>query len=256
MLDHAMTSQAPRSAPPATSGSAIDLKTLLITAAASATAAYLCSKLWAAGTLAAAAFTPVIVALVREALTKSSDVVVRAVPVKGVVRSAPPPGAQPQSPVDPTIEQPVAGIPLDAPPPEERVAQLGEVQYHGTGHGSGRHWRLAIVTGLLGFVLCVVLFTVPELLAGNSAAGGDRGTTIFGGKHRDREPATTTTTTTETKTVTLPPAKTVTLPAPAATTTTPTTTQPAPQTTTTPPTTTTNPGEPVVPEPSAEQPPG
>ena len=253
MPQSATTYQGPRSAPPASSGSAVDLKTLLITAAASAAAAYTCSKLWAPGTLAAAAFTPVLVALIKEALSKSTDAVTRAVPVRGVVRSATPEG--PQAPPETAAYEPVVGLPVNAPPPEERVAQLGEVQYHAPRRMPG--WQVAIVTGLLGFLICAVVFTVPELVAGKSAAGGDRGTTIFGGEEREREPAVIETTTAPTTTVVVPPAKTVTVPAPTVTTTTPrTTTQPPPTTTTTTTPTTTNPDEPVAPEGSEAQPPG
>lgn len=246
-----MTSHAPRNGAPASSGG-LDLKTLWITAAASAAAAYTCSQLWAPGTLAAAAFTPVLVALIKEALAKSTDAVTRVVPVKGVVRSARPEGPQAPAPADATLVQ----MPEDAAAPEARVAQVGEVTYHGSGRRRG--WRLAVVTGLLGFLVCAVAFTVPELLAGNSASGGGRETTLFGGKQRDREPAVTPTTTTPTQTVTLPPATTVTVPAPAATTTTttPTVTQPPAETTTTPAPPTTNPEDPVVADPSEPQPPG
>ena len=218
------TQQRPASAE---GGGGLDIKTLLITAVASAVAAYTCSRLWAPGTLAAAAFTPVIVALVKEGLAKSTDVVVRAVPVRGVVRSAEVQGPQLPEPVDAPPEDPVV-----------RVAQLGEIQYHSSRRGL-RGWKLAVVTGLLGFLICAVVFTVPELMAGGSASGGGRDTTLFGGgAQRDRnEPAVTTQTTTvevETVpsppegTVTVPPPKTVTVPPPAVTTTTP-----APTTTTT-----------------------
>lgn len=245
-----MSSHAPRSGSPASSGGGLDLKTLLITAASSAAAAYACSRLWTPGTLAAAAFTPVLVALIREALSKSTDAVTRAVPVKGVVRSARPEGPQPAAPppADATLVQ---QMPADAAGPEARVAQQGEVAYHRS--GGLRGWRLALVTGLLGFLICAVVFTVPELLAGNSASGRG-GTTIFGGEDREREPAVTTTTTTPTETVTLPPAETVTVPAPTETTTTPTVTQPPPETTTTP--TVPSPEDPAVVDPSEPQPPG
>jgi hypothetical protein len=252
MPDHAMTYKTPRNHQPASSGG-LDLKTLWITAAASAAAAYACSRLWAPGTLAAAAFTPVLVALIKEALAKSTDVVTRVVPVKGVVRSTPPSDPQPY---DPTLQQTAAEMPVYEPPPAgERVAQAGEIQYHG-GRGM-RGWRLAVVTGLLGFLICAVVFTVPELVAGESASGGGRDTTLFGGgKERDRnDPAVTTQTTTvpvETvtspaeTTVTVPPATTVTVPPPAVTTTTPTTTTP-PEVV---------PEEPGVGQPPAPQPPG
>jgi hypothetical protein len=202
-------------------GGGIDVPTLLITAAASAGAAYVCSQVWAPGTLASAAFTPVLVAVLKEALARPTEVVVRAVPVRGVVRSATREGAQ----------QPAA-----PPPPEvERVAQQGELQ--GLSHaGPRRAWRAAIATGLLGFLLAAVVVTVPELVAGKAASGGDRGTTLFGGQERSRsesEQTPTQTTTSPTETLTVPKAETVTVP-PAETTTLPPATTPVPPAETTP----------------------
>jgi len=249
MPDHATTYQTPRHAQPASSGG-LDLKTLWITAASSAAAAYACSRLWAPGTLAAAAFTPVLVALLKEMLAKSTAVVSRVVPVKGVVRSTP---LQDPQPSDPTLRQPVAEMPVEAPAAADRVAQSGEIQYH-RGRGM-RGWRLAVVTGLAGFLICAVAFTVPELVAGGSASGGGRDTTLFGGgKERDRdEPAVTTqTTTAPTETVTVPEGETVTV-APATTVTVPppTVTAPAPTTAAE-----AVPGEPALQQPPAPQPPG
>jgi hypothetical protein len=268
--------QHPRSAGTASMGEGIDVTTLFLTACASAAAAYTCSKIWAPGTLASAAFTPVLVAIIKEALAKPTQAVARAVPVRGVVRSAGPDG--PQSPgsswsaasdgehlggdhaaATPAPAQ--ASRPLDDP--ATRVAQPGEIQYHGKSPRA-RGWPVAIVTGLLGFAICAVAFTVPELVAGGSATGGGRDTTLFGGGqgHARPAPTVTTTTTTPTQTVTTPPTKTVTVPPPAVTTTTPlptatTTTAPMPpvtQTTTVP----TTPGAhaPAVSQPPAAQPPG
>lgn len=203
------------SASPTSRGSGIDFTTLIITAVASATAAYVTSEIWAPGTLASAAITPVIVALVKEALFKPADVVTRAVPVRGVVRSAPPAG-QP--------DDPVASFEVD----EQRVAQHGEIP--GSSSPFPRHaWKVAVVTGLLGFLVAAVIITVPEFVAGSSATDGDRQTTFFGGKkNSSAEPSTTTTTTTpdgtETgpvePTVSVPPVQTTTVP-PAETTTVP-----------------------------------
>jgi hypothetical protein len=201
----------------------IDLATLLITAAASAAAAYTCSKIWAPGTLASAAFTPVLVAIIKEALARPTQAVTKAVPIRGVVRSTPPP-SQPGEPLE--------------PPPLDRVPQQGEVTYHSSG-SSGRRWRVAIVTGLLGFVVAVLVLTVPELVAGQSASGGGRSTTLFGGsEQRHERPAKTTTTPAETVTA---PASTVTVPAPTTTTPTTTTTAPVVPTETAPTPTTTTP---------------
>jgi hypothetical protein len=217
--------------PPRRRSDGIDLPTLLITAIASAAAAYTCSQIWAPGTLASAAFTPVLVAIIKEALARPTQAVTKVVPVRGVVRSTP---SQPEAPPE--------------PPSLQRVPQPGEVTYHTTG-GRGRRWRLAIITGLLGFVVCALVFTLPELVAGQSASGDGRSTTLFGGDEKPRKQRTETTTA-PARTVTVP-TPTVTVPAPAATTTIPpeTTTEQIPPTETTPvvPTTT-------VPEPPAVEP--
>jgi hypothetical protein len=184
----------------------VDLQTLVITAVASACAAYVTSEVWAPGTLASAALTPVIVALVKEALAKPADVVTRAVPVRGVVRSA----SRSDEPYDPV--QPFE-------PEDERVAQHGEI------HGSStafprRAWKMAVITGLLGFLVAVVIISVPELVSGKSVTGGDRATTFFSPDEKTPEPSTTNTTTTPPETQTVPPASTVTVP-PVETTTVP-----------------------------------
>jgi hypothetical protein len=210
--------------PTSRGGSAIDLPTLVVTALASAVAAYVTSKIWAAGTLAAAAFTPVLVALLKEAFAKPVEVVTRAVPVRGVVRSS-------GGPED--HELPAAGsLSRDAGDTPEaieaRIAQLGEAP-GSSRPGRRRAWQVAVVTGLLGFLVAAVIITVPELIAGGSVSGGGRDTTLFSTKHSSNPPADTTTqTTTETtpsdtettpldETITIPDTKTVTVPPPAVT---------------------------------------
>lgn len=238
--------RATQSMPSTTSTTGIDFKTLWITAASSAAAAYVTSKVWSPGTLAAAAFTPVLVAVIREALARSTEVVTRVVPVKGVIRSTRPDGSVETHDVVVTNGDWSAGDlaaqPVAPDDPAARVAQPGEVSYHGTGRRA-RNWRVAIITGLLGFVIAAVLFTVPELLAGQSAVGGGRDTTLFGGKHRDSvKPAVTTNTTTlPVRTVTTAPRQTVTVPPATVTTPPPTVTTDQKQSTTPVPTTTTPP---------------
>jgi len=199
------------------SGGGIDLPTLITTAVASAAAAYVTSQIWAPGTLAAAAFTPVLVALLKEMLAKPAEVVTRAVPVRGVVRSASSAG----EPVEEPRETPEAI--------EERIAQLGEAP-GASRPGHRRAWQAAVVTGLLGFLVAAVIITVPELVAGSSASGGGRDTTFFGGKkNTSSQPATDTTTTTPpTTTEGEAPAETIPVPPPAETITVP---PPAPSTT-------------------------
>lgn len=205
------------------SSGGVDLKTLVITAAASACAAYVTSEIWAPGTLASAAITPVIVALVKEGLAKPADVVTRAVPVRGVVRST----SRSDGPYDPV--QPFE-------PEDERIAQHGEIP--GSSRAFPRHaWKVAIITGLLGFVIAAVIITVPEFVAGKAASGGDRQTTFFGGEKKSDTPSSTTTTTTtpeETQsgpvepTVSVPPVETTTVPPAETTPAPPAETTPAP----------------------------
>lgn len=218
----------------------VDLATLIITAIASAVAAYTCSKIWEPGTLASAAMTPVLVALAKEALRRPTEVVTTAVPV--VV-----PGLRHRrdaAPDDPT--QVIVPPGVDELPEPAIVAM--QPQPVTTYHRSSRrlHWRVAIITGLLGFAVCAVAFTVPELLNKND------GTTLFGGgsKHVTKVVTTTTETTKVVKpgktVTTTAPTTTTTVPATTATTTAPTVTKTTPATTPAPPTvsTTTTPTTP------------
>jgi hypothetical protein len=214
-----MSSRQPSSA----AGGGIDLTTLIVTALASAAAAFTCSKIWAPGTLASAAFTPVVVAVLKEGLARPAKVVTQVVPVRGVVRSASGPhGTEVHDPADPVLA-PEAGA-----PDLERVAQPGEISYHTTpASARARKWRVAIVTGLLGFVVAALIFTVPQLLAGTK-------TTYFqSGGGGSAKPAVTTTV--PGKTVTQPPPQTVTAAPPATVTVAP----PVTTTVTTPPAATT-----------------
>jgi hypothetical protein len=171
--------------------------------------------------------TPVIVALVKEALERPahrvSSIATRsaAPPVARVARAvvAPPPQA-------------------DAPPPPMTAdPKLTEMRVYGRDRSKvGRRWKLAVATGLLGFVVCVAVMTVPELVAGRSVVSGQHDTTIFGG-HR-RTPATTSkpdkkTKTDETKKTTTtevtPQDQSTTTGQTDTTTTAPQPTQPAPQ---------------------------
>jgi hypothetical protein len=236
----------PPPAPPAQEAG-IDLTTLFLSAVASAAAAYVTSKIWAPGTLFSAAMSPVIVALVKEALRKPTEVVTAAVPAvarplrgssstmrgSATVRSAPtapPPARQPLP--DDLSDRLGAGAPAPYPPPQAG-AEAGPVRVYST-RGRRLRWRLAIVTGLLGFAVCVVVYTVPEVIAGKSVGRSGHATTFFPGKaKRESKPATSTTTGTGTTTTapntTTQPAQTVTqtVTTPAAPPETPSTAAPA-----------------------------
>jgi hypothetical protein len=170
----------------------LDIATLLISAIASAAAAYVTSRIWAPGTLVSAAFTPVIVALVKEALRKPTEVITNVVPnvvptpSKWTRAGVDDPGLVPE--VEPAPPPP-ADAPLVVP-----TGQTSPVRVYST-RSRRLRWRLAVITGLLGFAIAVLAFTVPELIAGQSL-GGSHKTTIFGGHHRHRSSTTKTTTST------------------------------------------------------------
>jgi hypothetical protein len=212
--------------PPAAQASQVDLKTLLITAVASAVAAFVVSHIWAPGTLFSAAMTPVIVALIREGLQRPVDrisTVAPALPRRRV------PGDMPTAMQE--------GAPPPVFPPEPG-AEAGPVRFYDTGRRRF-NVRLAVLTGLAGFLICVLAYTVPDLVAGKSVLGGGRSTTLFDGSSRSRRSSTAPATTTSTQTTTAPattvtttvPAQTTTVTTPQATTPATTTPSPAPQST-------------------------
>jgi hypothetical protein len=192
--------------------------TLAIAAISSVAAAILVSKIWSGGTLWATAMTPVIVALVKEALERPAQKIDVGVSKISTVRRADP---------DALVVEDVE------PGPEPN-----EVSVYST-RGAGHKWKIAALTGLLAAVVAIAALTLPELVAGRSIFGGGDRTTIFRG-HTPK--AKTTTQETQTQTVTeTQPTDTVTQTVPSNTQTTPTVTETTPAQTQTAPTTTTPP---------------
>jgi hypothetical protein len=116
--------------------------TLVVASVASVVAAVVTRELFAAGVVASAAITPVIIALVSDGmyLAARSNREPAAAPVPGSGPPPPPP-----------------------PPARRRLPILG-----------------AILIGLLAFVIAVLLLTVPEAVTGTSITGGEEQTTFFG----------------------------------------------------------------------------
>jgi hypothetical protein len=154
------------SAPPRESG--LQVGTLVIAAISSVVAAVVVSRLWQPGTLMATAMTPVIVTLVKEALERParrvSSIAVR--PPRRAEAAAPPPPA-------------VVVTEDEGMTPMRVYRRDGRVR---------RHWKLAIATGLLAFLIAMAAMTLPELVAGRSVVSSSHDTTIFGGR---RSTATT-----------------------------------------------------------------
>jgi hypothetical protein len=186
--------------------------------------------------------SPVIVALVKEGLRKPTEAVASVAPkvVPASTRWSRSGASEPGLVVDGTPE-PEPHVDPDAPHvvlPAVVAAETGPVRVYSTRTRRLR-WRLAVITGLLGFAICVVLYTVPELISGKSIGRGGNATTLWGGHRHHTKKSTTTqttpttststettpTTTDETKTVTQ--TQTVTTPAPAPSSATPSTAAPA-----------------------------
>jgi hypothetical protein len=195
----------PPTQPSEKSGEGLSVQTLIIAALASAIAAIVVARFWEKGTIIASAMTPVVVAIVSEALRKpiQSEVVRRPVRAVGSTASARVPRvttreeARPPSGRTPNVmAPPPAGVDEGLRQREEGV-EAGPVKVYssgshrrppargggpgGGGPGGRRPLKVAVVTGLIAFLLAAAALTLPELIFGGSVTGGDRGTTYFGG---------------------------------------------------------------------------
>jgi hypothetical protein len=182
--------------------SGISIQTLVISAIAAVAAAILVPLVWERGTLIATAMTPVVVALVSEALRKPAE----AISTVTTRRSAT--GAAVRSPER-----------FDPLPGSERegAPQVREDDPYGlrAAPRPGRHWKIALATGAVAFVIAVVALTGSELLFGGAATKEGGRTTFFGGK--STATATPTPTTTAPAGTTTPAPTTTATPSPTAT---------------------------------------
>ena len=153
----------------------LSFQTLVIASLSSAAAALLTSLFWESGTVFSAAFTPVIVSIVGEALKR---------PAKGIskVRTA-------RRDQGASVPSPAAGEPVAAGPAPSPVRGEGRPQARpGYARFGGRrvNMRVALATGALAFVIAAAVLTLPELLTGESIAGQPGRTTLGGGSSVDR----------------------------------------------------------------------
>lgn len=160
----------------------LNVRTLVFASIGSAAAALLTSQLWIAGTWIAAALTPVLVALISEALHRPTERVARA-----WTSERPPPGArrppEPPLPAAAGASRPASSdadqLPRRAQPepgPVRVYRQPGSRQ-------SRRRVALGVVaaTGALAFVIGIVALTTVDLISGGSVGKGSGRTTLLGG---------------------------------------------------------------------------
>jgi hypothetical protein len=193
--------------------SGISIQTLVISALAAVAAAIVVPMIWERGTLVATAMTPVIVALVSEALRKPAQAISTVAP-KVTRRSA----------TGVAVRDPERFDPL---PPQERddapaVSADDPYGLRATPRVT-RHWKLALATGAAAFAIAVVLLTGSELVFGGPATKDGGATTFFG----SRSTATPTPTATATPTPSAGATPTATGTPTATVTATPTATVPA-----------------------------
>ncbi len=147
----------------------LNTRTLTIASVASASAAAVTSQLWIAGTWIAAALTPVLVALISEAMHRPTERIARAWTTE---REAPSPRLQSTTRHEPAALSGTAG-------PVRVYSQTGTR----TRLASRRRIAIGAVaaTGAIAFVIGIVALTTVDLVSGGSVGKGSGRTTAFGG---------------------------------------------------------------------------
>jgi uncharacterized membrane protein YvlD (DUF360 family) len=169
-------------------GEGLSLQTLVVAAAASAVAAIVVSHVWNGGTVIAAAMTPVIVTIVKELLTRPMESELVRKPVQQVGRLASGrlvvPGragahASGEARVLPPMEDQSAE-PMNGGGPPRAEDELTPIRTYRAPRRRPIHLKIALVTGLIAFVIAAAALTLPELIFG-SAISSHHSTTLFGG---------------------------------------------------------------------------
>lgn len=194
--------------------SGLSLQTLIISSLAAATSAIVVPMFWERGSVLATAVTPIIVAVVSEALRKPADVIAQA-PKKVAKRSATGAAVRSEQPTGvgsrgagPEVASRWGGTPDDPFGLRRPVKRKRRFP-----------WRLTIATGLVAAVVGGGIVTASELaIFGHQIGNPDRETGLLGGTPRDRSEPTPTPTATAEPSQTAAPSATAT-PSASATTT-------------------------------------
>jgi hypothetical protein len=201
--------------------SSLDLRTLVIASVASAVAAIVVSRIWASGTPIAAATTPVLVTLLKEVLDRPTAAV--AARVTAPTRALP--HTEVREPVPARVADRMRGTenPERTKPPSERDRPGRSTSGNGRDPDEIRVYRsqpatggiarrinpkVAIVTGLLAFVIAGLAITTAQVLAGHPFGKEGHGAIILGQHHKRASSNTDTeqqnTTTDQQQTTTTP----------------------------------------------------
>jgi hypothetical protein len=170
----------------------LQVQTLIIAAIASGIAAVVVSHFWARGTIVASAMTPVVVAIVSELLKKP----VESERVRGSVRAVSSVN-RPRSGRTPRVMAPPAPGVDEGLQQRENGVEAGPVRVYSSGSTKRPrgiaatprrklHLKIAVITGLIAFLIAAAALTLPELIFGGSVTG-HRSTTYFGGGQSSHE---------------------------------------------------------------------
>jgi hypothetical protein len=182
-------------------GSGLSLQTLLISSLAAVAAAIVVPMLWERGSLVATAITPIIVAVVSEALNRPAKVIKTAAP-RVTRRTAT--GAALRS------RQPT-GVGARGDGPEQLPPSDDPFGLYGSERPRRRPLKIAVATGLLAFVIGAGVVTASELAVFKHSIGQpNRSTGLLGGNARETATPTPTQTATPTETATTTETPTVT----------------------------------------------
>jgi hypothetical protein len=188
----------------------LSISTLLISACAAVAAATIVPMIWEQGTILATAMTPVVVALVSEALKRPVQTVSSVAPkvarrsgTGAAVRRFDPDAAQTRDHErvgargqGPERFEPLPPSRRGEEPPTRSDDPFG---LRAADRPPRRHWKIALITGLLAFVIAAGFVTITELAAGGSVSS-DRRTSLWGGEKSTKSEKTPTPTPTATET--------------------------------------------------------
>src|SRR3954468_12544271 len=188
-------------------GEVLSLQTLVLAAASSAAAAIIVSHVWKNGTVIAAAMTPVIVAILKELLARPMESELVRKPVQQVSRVASSSrrrvasgaGVRTQGAAPPSDHAPLEPPQTEPPPTEPRGSRdaagrtspagfpptaadggMTPIRTYGRPPRRRLHLKIAVITGLVAFLIAAAALTLPELLFGG-AISSHHSTTLFGG---------------------------------------------------------------------------
>jgi hypothetical protein len=174
-------------------GGGLSLQTLLISSLAAVAAAIVVPMFWEKGSILATAITPIIVAVVSEALNRPAAAIKTAAP-RVARRTATGAAVRTRTPT---------GVGARGEGPEQLPPRGHDPfgLYEGERPRNRRPLKIALITGLLAFIIGAGVVTASELaIFGHSVGQSHRSTGLFGGRSTHKATPTPTPTASATET--------------------------------------------------------